>query len=389
AIKILKDKNMLPGICGRVCPQESQCERFCVLGKNTQPIAIGLLERFAADIQKKDRPSLLSSNKKKDASIAVIGSGPAGLTCAAELAKNGYRATVFESLHLPGGVLRYGIPEFRLPKDIVDEEIEFVKALGVEICTDMIIGKTLMIEDIRDMGYKAIFIGVGAGLPSFLGVPGENLLGVYSANEFLTRVNLMEAYKFPESDTPVHIGKRVNVIGGGNVALDAARCALRLGGRVNILYRRTENEMPARKQEYENALEEGIVFHFLTQPIRFIGDNDGYLQKIEIQKMELGNPDDSGRRRPVPVPGSEMFIESETAIVAIGQKPNYLLATGISDLRVTPSGIIVVDPETCQTSVDDIFAGGDIARGAATVINAMGDGKRAAASIIKYLENKK
>ena len=384
AIKILKEKNVLPGICGRVCPQETQCEGVCILGKKSEPVAIGLLERFAADMEKiKQIPEI---KEKKTTPVAVIGSGPAGLTCASELAKHGYPVTVFESLHLPGGVLTYGIPEFRLPKRIVKEEIEQVKKLGVEILTDMVIGKTLTIDDLRKMGYKAIFIGVGAGLPSFMGIPGENLLGVYSANEFLTRVNLMKAYKFPESDTPIEVGKKVAVIGGGNVALDAARSALRLGAKVSVLYRRTENEMPARKEEYENAKEEGVEFHFLTQPTRFIGDDHGYLKGIEVQKMQLGEPDESGRRRPVPVVGSETIMEFDTAIVAIGQKPNPLLTSTMPELKLGKSGIIIVDPQTCQTNIEGIFAGGDITTGAATVISAMGAGKKAAHSIMKYLE---
>lgn len=387
AIRIIKEKNVLPGICGRVCPQETQCEGVCVLSKKSEPVAIGLLERFAADMEKEKK--IPEIKEKKDTPVAVIGSGPAGLTCASELAKNGYPVTIFESLHLPGGVLTYGIPEFRLPKKIVKEEIELVKKLGVEIITDVVIGKTLTVDDLRNMGYKAIFIGVGAGLPSFLGIPGENLLGVYSANEFLTRINLMKAYKFPESDTPINVGKRVAVIGGGNVALDAARCALRLGSKVSVLYRRTENEMPARREEYENAKEEGIEFHFLTLPIRFIGDENGYLKGIEVQKMELGEPDESGRRRPIPIEGSQTIMDFETAIVAIGQKPNPLLTSTMPELKLGKSGIIIVDPETCQTNIEDIFAGGDITTGAATVISAMGAGKKAAQSIMNYLESKK
>ncbi|MCM8789002.1 MAG: NADPH-dependent glutamate synthase [Candidatus Omnitrophica bacterium] len=386
AIKIIKQKNVLPGICGRVCPQETQCEGVCVLGKKGEPVAIGLLERFAADMEKEK--TLPVKKEKKNIFVAIIGSGPAGLTCASELAKHGYPVTIFESLHLPGGVLTYGIPEFRLPKRIVQQEIEFVKKLGVEILTDIIVGKTLTIDDLRNMGYRAIFIGVGAGLPSFMGIPGENLLGVYSANEFLTRVNLMKAYMFPESNTPIEVGNKVAVIGGGNVALDAARSALRLGGKISVLYRRTENEMPARKEEYENAKEEGIEFHFLTQPVRFIGDENGYLKGIEVLKMKLGEPDESGRRRPVPIEDSETIMYFETAIVAIGQKPNPILTSTMPHLRIDRSGVIVVDPETCQTSIEDIFAGGDITTGAATVISAMGAGKKAAHGIIEFLEKK-
>jgi len=386
AIRILKEKNVLPGICGRVCPQETQCEGLCILAKKSEPVAIGLLERFAADMEKDKEIPLVEV--QKDTPVAVVGSGPAGLTCASELARKGYPVTIFESLHLPGGVLTYGIPEFRLPKKIVQEEIEFVKKLGVEILTDVVVGKTLTIDDLRKMGYKAIFIGVGAGLPSFMGIPGENLLGVYSANEFLTRVNLMKAYRFPQSDTPIQVGSRVAVIGGGNVALDAARSALRLGGKVSVLYRRTENEMPARREEYENAKEEKIEFYFLTLPVRFIGDENGYLKGIEVMRMQLGEPDESGRRRPVPIQGSETVMEFETAIVAIGQKPNPLLTSSVPELKLGKSGIIIVDPETCQTNIDDIFAGGDITTGAATVISAMGAGKKVAQSIMNYLEKK-
>jgi glutamate synthase (NADPH/NADH) small chain len=385
AIRILKEKNVLPGICGRVCPQETQCEQLCVLGKKASPVAIGLLERFAADMEKeKSVPHLVPA--RPGWKVAVIGSGPAGITCASELVRNGCQVTIFESLHMPGGVLSYGIPEFRLPKRIVQEEIEFVKKLGVELVTDFIVGKTITFDDLRSMGYRAIFIGVGAGLPTFAGIPGENLLGVYSANEFLTRVNLMKAYKFPQSDTPINVGEKVAVIGGGNVALDSARSALRLGASVTVLYRRTEKEMPARREEYENAREEGIAFEFLTLPVEFTGDDSGKLCGIKVVRMKLGEPDESGRAKPIPIPGSETILQFQTAIVAIGQRPNPVLISTISGLKIGRHGTIEADPETGATSIEGVFAGGDITTGAATVISAMGAGKKSAQAIIKYLQ---
>jgi glutamate synthase (NADPH/NADH) small chain len=390
ALSIIYEKNLLPAICGRVCPQETQCEMLCTLGKKFQPVAIGKLERFVADYS--DVPLSCSINtdpKLKDKKVAIIGSGPAGLSCASELIRCGIKVTIFEALHKPGGVLTYGIPEFRLPKKIVEKEIKRIIELGAEIKTNVIIGKTIKIEELFQMGYDAIFIGTGAGLPNFLGIPGENLLRVYSANEFLTRINLMKGYLFPEYDTPVSIGERVAVIGGGNVAMDSARSALRLGAKeVVVLYRRTENEMPARKEEYENAVEEGIKFVFLVQPVEIIGDENGYVKGIKIIHNELGEPDESGRRRPVPIPGSEEILPFDTIIVAIGQSPSPLIPKTYPELQTGKHGNIIVDPETCKTNIEGIYAGGDIATGAATVISAMGMGKKAANSIINYLLEK-
>jgi len=390
ALEIIYEKNLLPAICGRVCPQETQCEQLCTLGKKFEPVAIGKLERFAADNSNIILKCELNSDPKlKDKKVAVIGSGPAGLTCASELARCGIKVTIFEALHKPGGVLIYGIPEFRLPKKIVEKEINQLLTMGVEIKTDVIIGKTFTIDELFEMGYEAIFIGTGAGLPNFLGIPGENLLRVYSANEFLTRINLMKGYLFPEYDTPVSIGEKVAVIGGGNVAMDSARSALRLGAKeVVVLYRRTENEMPARKEEYENAVEEGIKFIFLVQPLEIIGDENGYVKGIKIIHNELGEPDESGRRRPVPIPGSEEILPFDTIIVAIGQSPSPLITQTYPELKTGKHGNIIVDTETCQTNIEGIYAGGDIATGAATVISAMGMGKKAAISIISYLLKK-
>jgi glutamate synthase (NADPH/NADH) small chain len=390
ALEIIYEKNLLPAICGRVCPQETQCEQLCTLGKKFEPVAIGKLERFAADNSNIILKCELNSDPKlKDKKVAVIGSGPAGLTCASELARCGIKVTIFEALHKPGGVLIYGIPEFRLPKKIVEKEINQLLTMGVEIKTDVIIGKTFTIDELFEMGYEAIFIGTGAGLPNFLGIPGENLLRVYSANEFLTRINLMKGYLFPEYDTPVSIGEKVAVIGGGNVAMDSARSALRLGAKeVVVLYRRTENEMPARKEEYENAVEEGIKFIFLVQPLEIIGNENGYVKGIKIIHNELGEPDESGRRRPVPIPGSEEILPFDTIIVAIGQSPSPLITQTYPELKTGKHGNIIVDTETCQTNIEGIYAGGDIATGAATVISAMGMGKKAAISIISYLLKK-
>ncbi|OGS45278.1 MAG: glutamate synthase (NADPH), homotetrameric [Elusimicrobia bacterium RIFOXYD2_FULL_34_15] len=391
AVKILKEKNNLPAICGRVCPQETQCEIVCILGKKGEPVAIGRLERFAADWEKKNSTqntvhSIQIENGQK-IKIAVVGSGPAGLTCAADLAKMGYKVTMFESLHLPGGVLMYGIPEFRLPKEIVNYEVDYIKSLGIEIKYNMVISKTKTIQDLFDEGYKAIFIGTGAGLPQFLGIPGENLKSIYSANEYLTRINFMKAYKFPEYDTPVKIGKKVAVIGAGNVAMDSARVSLRLGAEeVYIVYRRSEKEMPARLEEIENAKEEGVKFFLLTAPIRFIGDNENNVTKIECIKMELGDPDASGRRRPIPIKNSEFTMEVDTVVMAIGQSPNPLVPKTIPGLQVGKHGNIITDEKTGATNIPGIFAGGDIATGAATVIDAMGAGKRAARSIDEYVK---
>lgn len=387
AIAKIKEKNSLPAICGRVCPQEDQCEVQCVLGKKGQPIAIGYLERFLADYER-DRgiqpPPLPPSRNRK---VAVIGSGPAGLTCAGDLAKMGYQVTIFEALHAPGGVLIYGIPEFRLPKSIVAQEVHYVQSLGVEIQVSRVIGKTYTLDDLRDAGYEAFFIGTGAGLPYFLDVPGENLNGIYSANEFLTRSNLMKAYLFPKFDTPIKIGQRVAVIGGGNVAMDSARTALRLGAEeVCLVYRRTKKEMPARVEEVERAEEEGVNCIILTNPVRFVGNDNGWVTGIECIQMELGEPDESGRRRPVPVPGSEFVIPIDTVVVAIGQGPNPLFLESVSGLALNRKGYIVADPETGATSLRGVFAGGDIVTGAATVISAMGAGKKAARAIERFLE---
>lgn len=382
AIAKIKEKNNLPAICGRVCPQETQCEILCVLSKKAEPVAIGRLERFAADSEEGLTIHEIIPNGKK---VAVIGSGPAGLTCAADLAKLGYEVTIFESLHDTGGVLRYGIPEFRLPKAIVDKEVDYIKKLGVKIEVNVVVGSTTTIDELKNEGVKAIFIGTGAGLPYFLGVPGENLNGVYSANEFLTRTNLMKAYKFPEYDTPIKVGKRVVVVGGGNVAMDSARCALRLGTEeVYIVYRRSFEEMPARAEEIEHAKEEGIIFKLLTNPTKIIGNSKGWIVAMECIKMELGEPDGSGRRSPIPISGSEFTLDVETVIPALGQGPNPLLLHATQGLELNKRGNIVVD-ENLKTSLDGVYAGGDIVTGAATVISAMGAGKKAAESIHQYL----
>jgi glutamate synthase (NADPH/NADH) small chain len=392
AVKILKSKNSLPGICGRVCPQETQCESMCTLGKKGAPIAIGRLERYVADwerthnLSKPSSPDITSQSGKK---VAVIGSGPAGLTCAADLAKMGHKVTIFEALHIAGGVLMYGIPEFRLPKDIVQSEVDYVKSLGVDIRLDSVMGKLATVDELLANTYDAIFLGTGAGLPMFLNIPGENLNGIYSANEFLTRVNLMKAYLFPEYDTPIKIGRKVAVIGGGNVAMDAARCALRLGAdEVYIIYRRSRTEMPARHEEVENAEEEGIIFRLLTNPKRFIGNDKGWVTAMECYEMELGEPDASGRRRPVIKPNSEFTIEIDVAVVALGTTPNPLIPSTTKGLETTKHGTVVADEATGKTVKDKVWAGGDVVTGAATVISAMGAGKRAAASIDAHLRGK-
>lgn len=392
AIDIIKTKNNLPAICGRVCPQEEQCEKVCIMGKKNEPVAIGRLERFVGDyaLQKsKDKNSPYNKPvTRKEARVAIIGSGPAGLTAAADLAREGYQVTIFEALHATGGVLRYGIPEFRLPKDIVDQEVAEIKKLGVDIQLNVIIGKTITIEELFAAGYRAIFIGTGAGLPKFLNIPGENLNGIYSANEFLTRVNLMKAYRFPEYKTPVKIGKRVAVIGGGNVAMDSARTALRLGAEeVSIIYRRSKNELPARQEEIEHAEEEGIIFRTLNNPVAFHGEN-GQVTNVECIRMELGKTDNSGRPTPVPVQGSNWLLPVDSIIIAIGQTPNPLLTSNTDNLKTEPWGGITVD-ENLATSIPGVYAGGDIVTGAATVIKAMGAGKKAARSIIEYLEEKR
>jgi len=395
ALAKIKEKNNLPAICGRVCPQENQCEAACVLNKKKIPINIGALERYAADYELVHGSELKVHNKKFQITdsgprtkVAVVGSGPAGLTCAADLAKMGYQVTIFESLHLSGGVLIYGIPEFRLPKKIVENEVNYIKSLGVDIKVDNLVGKTYSIEELLQQGFKAMFIAVGAGLPQFLGIPGENLDRVYSANEFLTRINLMKAYKFPEYATPISIGKKVAVIGGGNVALDSARVARRLGRQVSLVYRRTEKEMPGRIEEVENALAEGIIFEFLTQPVRILADNNGFVKALECIKMSLGEPDSSGRRRPVPVKDSNFTLDVDTVIIAIGQNPNPLLPKLTPGLKTSKEGTIIVN-ESFMTSLPGVFAGGDIITGADTVISAMGAGKKAAVAIDKYIKGAK
>jgi glutamate synthase (NADPH) small chain len=387
AAKVLKRKNALPGICGRVCPQETQCESVCLLGKQKAPIAIGRLERYVADwdrLHPSDQKAELAPATGKK--VAVVGSGPAGLTCAAEMAKLGYSVTMFEALHVAGGVLMYGIPEFRLPKDIVQGEVKYVKSLGVDLNLNAVVGKIDNVDELLAAGYDAVFLGTGAGLPMFLGVPGENLSGVYSANEFLTRVNLMKAYKFPEFDTPVKVGQRVAVIGGGNVAMDAARCALRLGAKeVSIVYRRSEEEMPARREELENAKEEGIKLRLLTNPKGFTGNDKRQLVSMQCTEMELGEPDASGRRRPIPKPDSDFSMDIDVAVVALGTTPNPLIAQTTAGLEVNKHGTVVADEATGKTKKDRVWAGGDVVTGSATVISAMGAAKRAAADMDRFL----
>jgi glutamate synthase (NADPH/NADH) small chain len=388
AIKTLKETNSLPGICGRVCPQETQCEMFCVLGKKGKPIDIGTLERFISDWEMKSVKSKVKSQKSKiSIKMAVVGSGPAGLTCAGELAKLGYDVTIFESLHKPGGVLRYGIPEFRMPRDVLDREIQYVKDLGVKIQCDVLIGKTFTIDELFQKGFKAIFIASGAGHPQFLGIEGENANGVYSANEFLTRANLMKAHD-KEYHTPIKVGKRVGVIGGGNVAMDSARVALRLGAKVYLIYRRTEKEMPARVEERENAKEEGVRFKILTQPVKIKTNEKGWIKEMECIKMKLGEPDQSGRRRPIPIENSNFSIPLDTIVIAIGQNPNPLIPSYTPGLKTREDGTIITD-ENGATSIKGVFAGGDIATGAATVIEAMGAGRHAAKAMDEYVKKLK
>lgn len=389
----IKEDNMLPAICGRVCPQEEQCEANCVVRKKNEPIAIGRLERFVADYERehsKLKKQELISPKKKGKRVAIVGSGPAGLSCAGDLIQMGYDVTVFEALHELGGVLIYGIPEFRLPKEIVKAEIDSLKNLGVEFKTNSVIGFTDTIDELLTNGYDAVFIAVGAGLPKFLDIEGENLNGVYSSNEFLTRVNLMKAYKFPEYDTPIFNvkDKNVAVFGGGNTAMDAVRTAKRLGAHnAYIIYRRSEIEMPARKEEVHHAKEEGINFIFLSNPKRFIGDKNGWLTGVEITKMELGEPDESGRRRPVVIPNSEYIIDIDMAVIAIGNGSNPIIQKTTPDINFNKWGNIVVNEETMETSKKGVFAGGDIVTGGATVILAMGAGRKAAKAIDNYLKS--
>jgi glutamate synthase (NADPH) small chain len=395
AASLVKKANSLPAICGRVCPQEEQCEQVCVLNKLGQAIAIGRLERFVADYEaansngSKGQEAAMPPADVSQYAVAVVGSGPAGLTVAGELAKMGYSVTVFEALHKPGGVLRYGIPEFRLPRDILDREIDYVKSLGVKLLTNIVIGKTITIDQLLSNGFEAVFVGSGAGAPSMMNIPGENLNGVLSANEFLTRVNLMRANRFPEYATPVRVPTKAAVIGAGNVAMDAARTSLRIGAKeVSIVYRRSRAEMPARAEEIENAIEEGVELHLLTNPTRFIGNEQGWLTGMECIKMELGEPDSSGRRRPIPMEDSQFVMEVDTAIVAIGQAPNPLIRMTTPGLETKSWGGIVTDPATGATSVPGVYSGGDAVTGAATVITAMGAGKAAAAGIDRYIKDK-
>ena len=387
AYKKITETNNLPAICGRVCPQETQCEQLCVRGKKGEPVGIGRLERFAADWYLRNVRAEAAKVESNGIKIAVVGSGPSGLTCAADLAKLGYEVTIFEAFHVPGGVLMYGIPEFRLPKKLVQKEIESVKNLGARIQTNMVIGKVLSIDELKEEGYKAVFVGSGAGLPSFMKIPGENLNGVYSANEFLTRINLMSAYKFPNTDTPVFVGKNVAVVGGGNVAMDAARSAKRLGAEnVYIVYRRSEAEMPARLEEIHHAKEEGIIFKILTNPYEILGTEDGWVKAMRCIEMELGEPDKSGRRRPVEKAGSEHILDVETVIIAIGQSPNPLISSTTPGLDIQAWGGIIVEEETGATSKQGVYAGGDAVTGAATVILAMGAGKKAATAIHEAIQ---
>jgi glutamate synthase (NADPH) small chain len=390
AARTIRRRNLLPAVSGRVCPVEHQCEARCVLSPRQEPVAIGRLERFVADWERHhgaEIPPVRASATAGDQKVAVVGSGPAGLTVASDLAQLGYPVTVFEALHAFGGVLRYGIPEYRLPKEILDEDVRALEALDVEFVRDVIIGKTITIDQLfEEFGYAAVFIGTGAGSPIFMDIPGENLKGVYSANEFLTRVNLMHAHSFPEYDTPVHRPRRAAVIGGGDTAMDAVRCALRLGAtQAHILYRRSEHEKGARAEDFERARDEGVVFDWLTLPVRFLGDDKGWVRAVECIRTELGEPDESGRRRPVTVPGTEFVMEADLVVIALGTNPNPLVPKTTLGLRVDAHGCIWTDPETGATSREGVYAGGDIASGAATVILAMGAGRKAATAIDAYL----
>ncbi len=392
SIRKMKETNSLPAICGRVCPQETQCEELCTTKKATGvPVAIGNLERFIADYEREKGkvfvPQIPPSTGRR---VAIIGAGPAGLTVAGDLAKKGHQVTIFEALHVAGGVLVYGIPEFRLPKKTLQAEVEYLEKLGVEIKTNFVVGLTATLEDLKKDGYDAFFVGTGAGLPNFMRVPGENLVGIYSANEYLTRVNLMRAYDFPQYDTPVYLGKNAVVLGGGNVAMDSVRTAKRLGAETStIVYRRSRVEMPARVEEVHHAEEEGIKFHFLTTPTRFIGDEKGRVKAMECIQMKLGEPDSSGRRRPIPIEGSEFIMEVDLVVVAIGNSPNPLIPQTTPQLEVGKWGNVEVDWNTMATSMEGVYAGGDIIRGGATVILAMGDARVAAAEMDKYLKSLK
>jgi len=391
AIHLIKEKNSLPAVCGRVCPQEEQCEIKCILGKKKDPVAIGRLERFVADYEFNQGevriPKIPNPTGKK---VAVVGAGPAGLTVASELIKKGHAVSIFEALHSPGGVLVYGIPEFRLPKRIVQRECDYIQKMGADIHLSYIVGKSSTVDELMKSEYDAVFIGTGAGLPYFMNIPGENLNGVYSANEFLTRVNLMKAYLFPQYNTPIRLERNIAVVGGGNVATDAARTALRLGAEnVYLVYRRAREQMPAREEEIVNAFEEGVQPMLLNNPIKILGDEKGWVKGLECIKMELGEPDTSGRQRPIPIKGSELILDVKMIVMAIGQGPNPLLTSTTPDLEVNRWGNIIADEETGRTSKKGVFAGGDIVTGAATVILAMGAGKQAAASIDQYLKDNK
>jgi len=388
AARVIKETNNLPAICGRVCPQEEQCEKYCILGKRFEPVAIGRLERFAADWELREGVEPPALAARRPGKVAVVGAGPAGLTCAGDLALRGYEVTMFEALHEPGGVLIYGIPEFRLPKAIVRAEVDYVLSLGVKLVSNVIIGRTLTVEDLFDDGYDAVFLGTGAGLPKFMNIAGENLNGVYSANEWLTRTNLMKAYQFPAWDTPIRAGQRVAVVGGGNVAMDAVRCALRLGAKeATIVYRRSRQEMPARAEEVDHAEHEGVQFRFLCNPTRILGNDRGWVEGIECIRMELGEPDASGRRRPVEVKGSEFVLDVDTVVMALGTSPNPIVAQTTPGLSSHSWGGLVVDGAGL-TSKAGVWAGGDAVTGSATVILAMGAGKTASEAIVSYLELK-
>jgi glutamate synthase (NADPH/NADH) small chain len=389
AIATIKMKNALPAVCGRVCPQEEQCQVNCVVGRIGEPVSVGRLERYLADWEREHGFQLPEKAKPTGKKVAVVGAGPAGLTAAADLIKLGHEVVMFEALHLPGGVLVYGIPEFRLPKVIVRNEVAYIEKLGVDLRLGNMVGRTHTIPELMKSGYDAVFIGSGAGLPQFMDVPGENLGGVYSANEFLIRVNLMKSFRFPEFDTPLRLGKHVVVIGGGNVAMDCARSSMRLGADVCLLYRRSREELPARQEEIENAEEEGLVCRFLAAPLRLIGDEKGWVKAMDCQAMELGPPDASGRRRPIPIKGSEFTMETDTVIIAIGQTPNPIIQRTTEGLVVDPKHGTIIVGEDGKTSLEGVYAGGDVATGAATVISAMGMGKKAAKAIHDYLMNKK
>lgn len=386
AYQVISESSSLPAVCGRVCPQETQCESKCVRGIKGEPVGVGRLERFVADWHNAHDTDNIKAPEFNGHKVAVVGSGPSGLTCAGDLAKKGYKVSVFEALHTAGGVLVYGIPEFRLPKKIVKKEVDGLKKLGVEIDTDVIIGKTVTVDELFDMGFEAVFIGSGAGLPRFMGIEGEALCGVYSANEFLTRNNLMKSYN-EESATPVMHAKKTVVVGGGNVAMDAARTAKRLGAEVTVVYRRTEKELPARREEVEHAIEEGIIFKFLTNPIKINGE-DGWVKSIRCQEMKLSEPDESGRARPVPVEGSEYDIDADCVIMSIGTSPNPLIKSTTAGLEVNKHGGIIVNEDTGATTKAGVYAGGDAVTGAATVILAMGAGKTAAKAIDEYISSK-